>query len=353
MVSALLENLLVKTDNLIEKIFRSPQEKQPVSFSRYLTAPRKILLVPGCRLADLYLAGGFLQPLLNKFPGAQVYLLVNKAHQCLMDETERIKTIAIGHRSPHHFDGEFRRTVGLLRDEEFDWAVNLTLGGRAEALLTCYSGAKIRIGVPDEDSEKYYNLVVKNIPQSRSFTAIFGHLFRALNVDQAEGPHNPIFTLADGELKRASQFLRHRRSSRRGGKFNVLLPGWTGSEKSMERLLQKLAGRLTAGLDPLHLLIAANLAPFDELRKWAGITQYLYEFDNLRSMFAVLSSCDRVITNNAGAACILGTLGTSVGLIAAREEEIAWLENRIPDRTEVLKGEAGEFPLEKAISLTG
>ncbi|MFH1069308.1 MAG: hypothetical protein V1794_06760 [Candidatus Glassbacteria bacterium] len=348
----MLENLLVKTDSLIEKIFRFPQEKQPVSFSRYLTAPRKILLIPGATLADVYLVGGFIPPLANKFPEAQIFLLVNQEHQCLVDETERIKTIAVDHRSPHQFDGEFRRTINRLRSEEFDWAVNLTVSGRAEALLTGYSAARIRIGVPGDECEKYYNLIVRNTSPGGDFVDIFGHLFRALLLEQPCDPGFKTFKFTEAENKRARQFLRHRRSARTGGEFRVLLPYWTSGGKGVERLLQKLAGELTAGLDPLHLLIAANMVAFEELRKWVGVEQYLYEFDDLRSMFATLSFCDRVLTNNAGAACILAGLGTKVGLIATGGEEIAWVGSRIPEQTEVLKGEQGEFPMERAVSFT-
>ena len=352
MVSAILENILVKTDTLLERFFRQPENREAISFSRYITDPRKILFVPGESLLDFSLAQRFITPLLEKFPLAELTVVLRPDQACLLDKIKRVQVIPWSHRSPHPFDSAFRKTTSLLRQENFDWGMNLSCSGRSEALLTYHSEAKIRTGLPDSDNEKYYNLVVKDLPEEKSYCKRFWHIFRALQIDQPPTDGQLAFQPTEGEKRRAARFVRRRKSSKAKENFIGFVPEWNTGQKGLERLLQGFVNQLVREFDPLHLLIAENLAPAEEMRKWEEANAYLYFFDDLRQMFITLASCDRIITNSLGTACLLSSLGTRVGLVGIDEEYLSCLEMEEIENIQVLKSDEGDFPLKQVINFT-
>lgn len=352
MVSTLIENILVKTDTLLERFFRQPENREAISFSRYITDPRKILFVPGESILDFSLTQRFILPLLEKFPEAAISVVVKPEVACLLNKIKRLRVIPWSHRSPHPFDSVFRRTASLLRQENFDWGINLAWSGRSEALLTYYSGAKIRIGLPDPGNEKYYNLTVKNIPEQESFSKRFWHIFRALQIEQPAADGQLAFQPAEQENRRAARFLRRRKSSKDDRNFLGFIPEWDTGQKGLERLLHGFVNELVKEFDPLHLLIAGNLAPAEEMRKWEEASPYIYFFDDLRQMFTILASCDRIITNSVGAACLLDNFGTRIGLVGAEEEYLSCLASEEVENIRILKSDEGDFSLKQAIYFT-
>ena len=350
--STLLENILVKTDSLLERIFHNPQDQEPVSFRRYLTDPRKILFVPGENLTELVLGLTFVSPTLEKFPRAEISILVNPELACLLDNVERVNVITCGHRSPHSFDPGLRKMFSQLQEENFDLAVNLSCSGRSDALLTYNSGAKIRTGLPLPDNEKYYNLIVKNIPPQGSFTRRFACLFRALQVEGPFEPPGTVIQFTRQEHLRAEQFLRRRKSSRDDGDFIGCILEWDSSQKKMEQLLHTLLEELINELDPFHLLIAGDRMPSPVLQKYSSLTASTHLFNDLRQMLAVLAACDKVITNCVGFACLLARLGTRVGLFPTEPEHISHLGESNLENIQILQGDKGEFPLKQALSFT-
>jgi len=352
MVSSLLENILTRTDTLLERFFHPPENEQTVSFRQYLTAPRKILLIPGENLADLVLSLGFVLPLLKKFPQVEIFMLVPPEQACLIKNIPRLRPVECDHRSSYTFDGVFRKTASKLRLEKFDWSVNLTYSGRPEALLTYYSGAVIRTGLSNCENDKYYNLIVRNIPEQASFVKRFGALFRAL---QIEGPFDSISTFIkpdDTERLRAEHFLRRRKSSRNQGKFTGCAFEWRPGQKKVERYLHNFIEGLIVQIDPLHLLIAGNLVPPDDLRKWTNITAYTYNFNDLKQMIAVLSLCDKVVTNSTGLACVLGRLGTRVSLLETDTEYISRLDRKDLANIQIFKSDNNDTTLKQALKFT-
>ena len=352
MVSTLIENILVKTDTLLERFFRQPENREAISFRLYITDPRKILFVPGESLLDFSLTNRFIPPLLKKFPLARITVVVRPDHACLLDKVKRVRVIPWSHRSAHAFDSVFRRTVSLLRQENFDWGINLSRSGRSEALLAYHSEAKIRTGLPDLGNEKYYNLTVKNIPEEESFSKQFRHIFRALQIEQPTASGRLAFQPTNEEKRRAVRFLRQRKSSRVKENLIGFIPEWGAGQKGLERLLQGFVNKLVKEFDPLHLLIAGNLPPAEEIRKWEKAGSYIYFFDDLRQMFTILALCDRIITNSVGAACLLSNFDTRIGLMGAKDEYLICLEKEKIENIRILKSDEGDFPLKQAINFT-
>ena len=352
MVSTLIENILVKTDTLLERFFRQPDNREAVSFRRYITDPRKILFVPGESLLDFSLIQRFILPLLEKFPLAEITVVLRPDQACLLDKINRVRVIPWDHRSPHPFDSVFRRTASLLRQENFDWGINFSDSGRSEALLTYYSEAKIRTGLPDFENDKYYNLVVKNIPGQESLCKRLWHIFHALQIEQPSTDTPLAFHRKEEEKRRAARFIRRRKSSRVKDNFIGFVPEWNAGQKGLERLLHSFLNELIKEFDPLHLLVAGNLAPAEQMRKWEEASPYVYFFDDLRQMLTTLASCDRIITNSEGAACLLSSFGTRVGLVGAAKECLSCLEREELENIRVLKSDEGSFPLKQAINFT-
>ncbi len=328
MVAGLLDNILTRTDNLFEKMLRPPGQ-EVVSFRDHLSRPRKILLIPGVELLELIQALGFVPPLLEQFPQAEVHLLVAPEQGCLLEGLERVRPVACGCRNRFSFGSGFRRVAAALREGRFDWALNLTNSGRAELLLTRYSGARIRTGLACEEDDSYYNLIVRNIPAASSLPEQVAALFQALHVRPPLRSGLELLAPTADDRERAAHFLRRRKSARSRDCFiGCALELPPGKAARLERPLQAFIAGLTARLDPLHLLIAGNLVPEDQLRKLAASEPYLHCFPDLRQLVAVLAACDRVLTNSVGLAWLLGRMEVPVGLLGD------------PSRIERLPGEA-------------
>ncbi|MEA1996435.1 MAG: hypothetical protein U9N45_02310 [Gemmatimonadota bacterium] len=338
MVSSLLDNILTRTDTLLERLFHQPENEQTVSFKSYLTDPRKILLIPGDNLADLALSLDFFQPILHRFPMAALFVLLSPEQTCLIGNIRRVWPIACPHRSTHTFDSVFRKTVSLLRAEEFDWAVNLTYSGRPEALLTYHSGAKIRAGLPFCGNDKYYNLIVKNIPEEENFSLRFGHLFKALQVKEPFRTDPALFRPAEKELLHAENFFHHCRRAKENEKIVGCVIETLPGQKSLDRSLLSMVESLAGELDLNHLFIADNLFRGEDRNEWNEIKDFLIHFDDLRQMLTALTYCDRVITNSVGTACLLARLGVQVGLMETDSKYLARLGSEDLARIDVLTG---------------
>jgi ADP-heptose:LPS heptosyltransferase len=336
MVSALLENLLVRTDNLIERVFRSPRDREPIEFGRYLNAPERILLVADHDLAGTCLASCFIPAIRRKFPSAEIGIVLDPRHSDLFDGLELVKTWPWANRTPHQLDSGFRRLSAELRKHDYHWGLNFSSGGRAEALLTYASGAAIRTGVSRDDSDKYYNLIVKSDSAGGQIDRLV-HLLCALKLEFPGGQPDISLALTNSERQRAQRFIRQRKNSRGDGAFIGFAPEVKPGEKAMERLLQRTCNRLTAQYEPLRMMVAGNLAPAVELKKNEQLSAHLVLFDNLRQMVGALAYCDRVVTGSAGLAWLLGRMGARVALIATGKDRLAELGIKIPDNLTIIR----------------
>jgi len=350
MSNSLLENILVKTDNLFGRIFHRQEEKETVSFRTPLTDPRKILLIPGEKLADLVLSSAFITTTKARFPQAEVCILVPREYACLLENMPRVRAIEYGNRSSHPFDVNFRRVAGVLQQEKFDWAVNLNFdAGRAEGLITYHSGAKIQTGLPFPETERFYNLIIKKLPDEPRFRERFSHLFRVLQVRMPLKPVPYCIRLTDQELERGAKYVHMRKARRKKQAFIGCAPEWRAEDKALVRNLQKLLDRLSESFEPTRLLVAANLAPEDQIGKWENIAAHMHIFANLRNMLASLAACDKVITNSVGAACLLGSLGLVVGLIPTDKASISRLNKSDLRNIRIIWHDKDRFPLKQAV----
>jgi ADP-heptose:LPS heptosyltransferase len=349
MSNSLLDSILVKTDVLFERIFHRREEKETISFRNHLTDPRRILFIPGESPADLVLLSDFIKATLRKFSQAKIHILVPREQACLFENIPRVIASEYSNRSSHPFEANFRRVAANLQQENFDWAVNLSFNaGRAEALITYHSGAKIHTGVPTPETERYYNLVIKKVPDEQEFRKRFSHLFRVLQVELPSKHSANLIRLTDEELDRGAKYVRLRKSRRRSGGFIACVPEWRATEKTLVRNLQKLLERLTSSLDPTRLMVAANLAPEEQISKWENISAYVHNFANLRNMLSSLAACDKVVTNSVGVACLLGSFDVKVGLIPTDEENISRMSNYDLKNIRIIRHKKDRFPLNQA-----
>ncbi|MBW7997088.1 MAG: hypothetical protein FVQ81_11075 [Candidatus Glassbacteria bacterium] len=336
MVSTLLENILVKTDTLIERVFRPPRDREPVDFGRYLNNPEKILLIADHDLAGVCLVSCFIPTLQQKFPAAKIAVVVNPEHASLLGGMKRVTVFPWENRAPHQLDSGFRRLSAELRQRQFHWGLNMAGGGRAEALLLYAGSVMIRTGIARDDNDRYYNLIVRSGESGGIFQRLT-NLMRALKVDiPADGLELP-FTLSRSERQRAQRFIRQRKSSSGNGRFIGFAPETGPAKSSMEQLLQRTCMRLVSEYEPLHLIVAGNLASADELKKNEQLRAYLFFFDDLRRMIAALAYCDRVITGSAGLAWLLGKMGVRVALIVTGRDRLAELGIETPDTVTVIR----------------
>ncbi len=336
MVSALLENILLKTDSLIERVFRPSLDREPVEFSRYLGAPERILLIADQDLAGTCLTSCFIPALRHKFPAAEIGVVLDPRHAELFEGFEMVKTWPWANRTPHQLDSGFRRLSSELRKHDYHWGLDLSSGGRAEALLTYASGAAVRTGVSSGVNEKYYNLIVRSSSDGGVLERLV-HLLGTLKLEFPGGPPGISLALTNSERQRAQRFIRQRKKVRGGETFIGFAPEARPGKKVMERLLQRICARLAARYEPLRMMVAANLAPAVELKKNEQLSAHLVYFDNLRQMIGALACCDRVVTGSAGLAWLLGGMGARVALIVTGKDHLAELGIEIPDNLTIIR----------------
>ncbi len=329
MVSALLENILVKTDSLIERVFRLPRDHEPVEFGRYLNTPERILLIADQDLAGTCLTSCFIPAIRRKFPSTEIGIVLDPRHAELFEGLELVKTWPWANRTPHQLDSGFRRLSAELRRHDYHWGLNLGSGGRAEALLTYASGANVRTGVSRGKNDKYYNLIVRSGSDGGQIDRLV-HLLSALKLDFPGGSPDISLSLTNSERQRAQRFIRQRKSSRGSGAFIGFAPEVSPGDKVMERLLQRTCVRLAARYEPLRMMVAGNLAPAAELKKNEQLSAHLVFFDNLRQMVGALAYCDRVVTGSPGLAWLLSRMGARVALIVNRKGQPGRLGCRYP-----------------------
>lgn len=336
MVSALLENILLKTDSLIERVFRPSLDREPIEFSRYLSAPERILLIADQDLAGTCLASCFIPAIRRKFPAAEIGVVLDPSHAELFDGFEMVKTWPWANPTPHQLDSGFRRLSAELRKHDYHWGLNLSSGDRAEALLTYASGSAVRTGVSRGENEKYCNLIVRSSSDGGLLDHLV-HLLSTLKLEFPGGPPDISLTLTNSERQRAQRFIRQRKNLRGSGAFIGFAPEVRPGKKAMERLLQRICDRLAARYEPLRMMVAANLAPTVELKKNEQLSAHLVYFDNLRQMAGALAYCDRVVTGSAGLAWLLSRMGARVALIVTGRDRLAELGIEIPDNLTIIR----------------
>ncbi|MCE5272990.1 hypothetical protein LLH00_17060 [bacterium] len=327
MLEPFYDRLLAKLDSLLERFFRRPEETEAVSFQRHLGDPHKILLVPGESLDDLALAAVFIRATAERFPKAEVCVLTAPDQACLLENLGRVRAIGREHRGSHYLEGDFHKTTTLLQKENFDWAVNLSFdSARGETMIVQHSGARVRTGIPTVLSSRHYNLLLKTPPSDTLYLERMSHLFRALQVNGPFESSRPVIQPTAEELEKAVLFIRHRRRQAAGGSFIVCVPSWRPGQKSLVQNLQAFLTELTHAHDPINLVIASNLVPENESDKLEPFSACVHRFNNLRNMLAALQASDKVVTNNAGVACLVSRLGTAVDLFGFDREYLDRLD---------------------------
>ncbi|MEA2062619.1 MAG: hypothetical protein U9P14_02870, partial [Gemmatimonadota bacterium] len=326
MSNSLIESVLARTDTLLEKLFHRQDKKKSISFRTYLTGPGKILLIPGKSLSDLVFSFDFITATAERFPGAEVYVLVDARYACLMDNIPRVRCIEFENRKLHLYDGSLRKITLVLQHEEFDWAVNLSSGtSRSEGLITSSSGAKIHTGLPIPNAERYYNLIINPPRGNYGFRESLNHLFRALQIEKMPGSRQAGVLFTEQELKRGAGYVSMRKGRRKKHALAAFAPAWQEDEKALVRNLHEFYVQLSGSLDSSRMLVTANLAPDDQIADWENSAGLTHRFASLRNAIVAMACCNRVITNSVGLACLLVPFEVPVGLIPTDETEVARL----------------------------
>jgi ADP-heptose:LPS heptosyltransferase len=327
MFASFYDWLLAKLDNLLERFFRRPEESEAVSFQRHLGDPRKILLVPGDSLIDLVLSSEFITATAARFPKAEVCVLTDPDHVCLLEHLERVRAIGREHRGSHYLESDFRKTTSLLQEEHFDWAVNMSFdSARGETMIVQHCGARVRTGIPTAASSNHYNLLLKNPPSEELYQERMKHLFGMLQVNGPFEPASAVLRPTAEEDEKAALFIRHRRHQSKSGDFIICVPAWRPGQKSLVQNLHGLLTELTRSHDPFNLVIASNLVPENESDKLEPFNAFVHRFNNLRNMVAALKASDRVLTNSTGVACLVSRLGVAAELFGFDREYLTRLD---------------------------
>jgi lipopolysaccharide heptosyltransferase II len=113
-----------------------------MSFST--TEPKRILLIRLKGIGDVILSTPLFRALKKKFPSAQIDLVTRTLCEPIVRHNPHLSRVILYPEKPASF-GEMARFVSRLRDEKYDWVIDLAAEPRS-AWLTLFTGAPLRAG---------------------------------------------------------------------------------------------------------------------------------------------------------------------------------------------------------------
>ena len=340
MSNGLLENILVKTDNLLEKIFPKTESKETVSFRSILSNPAKVLLIPEDKLQDLVEAYPFIKSLQECYPAAEITVVTGSGMSSIFQEDSGINAIEYSRRSLHPFDSDFRHKAAELKRAGFDITINLSRNARrCEDLLTSASEAKIRTGIPYQTSEKYYNLIVRARYEGLSYFEKYYNLLNSMLGDFNADPESSILVLDENERSRGESFVRKRISGMLNNK-KLIAAAFELNEKN-----GKISARTISLINDLHtkfmptqLIQCANLIDSSILSKCENADSFIHRFDSIREMLAVLGACDTVLTNSPGIAVLVSRLKVNCAFLGLERNLLDNIDKAYHGDIEIIGG---------------
>lgn len=356
MSNGLLDNILVKTDSLLEKMFSRPGSRETVSFRSVLSNPDKILLIPEDKLLDLVESYPFLEALRGCYPNAEIAVITGAGMSSILQGDSAIRAIEYSRRSLHPFDSDFRRKASEIKHAGFDIAINLSRGGRrCEDLLISASEAKIRTGIPYPSSEKYYNLIVRARYEELSYFEKYSNLLNSMLGDFKADPNASILVLNESEKSRGESFVRKRISGMLNNK-KLLAAAFEMNDKNGRDSAGtiSLINNLHTRFLPTQLIQCANLIDNNVLGKCENTDAFVHRFDTLREMLAVLGACDTVLTNSPGLAILVSRLKVNCAFLGLERNLLNNIDKASHGEIEFIGGNgSGNLSNEAIKYLTG
>jgi lipopolysaccharide heptosyltransferase II len=296
--------------------------------SRTLMAPRfsRILITRLKFIGDVVLTTPILCSIRSAYPDAYIAYLGEKNAVSLLEHNPHLnEIIPFDFSRPTIF--EQPRVAFLLRQRQFDLAIDLFNNPRS-ALLTSFSGARVRVGAERKGRGRLYTIQVRDEGLPKTAIEFHDQFIRAVGIEPTTRKTRIYIT--EDERREARIYLRWIDHDSAPLDMNKPIVGfhpgatWPAKKWLPERF-GELADMLVAKLG-LQVVLFAGPNDGDTvqtvLKRSVANIKVLHNLP-LRQLAAVISHCALFIGNDAGPMHIAAAVGTpTLGLFGPGEENI-------------------------------
>ena len=284
-------------------------------------------------IGDVVLTTPLIRSLRNAFPGATIAYLGEKEAVSLLEHNPFLDEII-----PFDFQRslllEQMRVVRRLRSRKFTLAIDL-FGNPRTALLTYLSGARVRVGPDRKGRGALYTVRIRDDGKAKSAIEFHNQSLRALGITPVATRTEIFLTPAEREAGRA------RVEELAGGRRRVvgIHPGatWPAKRWLAERFAGLADALVRGGAAVVLTGGARDAGTIEEVRAASERAHPAVLNVPLRTLAAVIASCDVFVSNDAGPLHIAAAVGTpAVGLFGPGEENI-WFPYRAEDGHRALR----------------
>ncbi len=203
--------------------------------------PRKILIILLSEMGALVLAAPMLQRLREKFPRAELSVVVfekNREVARLLDSVPAGNVLTIDDRSMMSFTRDAARLFFVMRKIKFDTLIDCELFSRISSIFSFLSGAAVRVGFHPHTQEGLYRGNFINRPVlynpyhhiSRQFITLAEAVNsttcpRAKRSVATDEPQVPAVEFSAAEIETARRRLYQRAPSIEGRRLVLIYPG--------------------------------------------------------------------------------------------------------------------------------
>lgn len=307
------------------------------------TSKQKILVVTTKFLGDLIITTPGIKALRQKFPQAEIFVLVRSEYQAVLKNNPNINQIIsfdFNIRQQNFFE-RLKYELSFwkkIRNEKFDVFISLQPGDRI-AFLAWISGAKIRIAPRKQSFWFLFNKHINVFEDSISYLEYYNKIISAFTEEPVN--YKTEFIISPEDDNWSSEFLKSNNVSQK----DILISVHPGASeptkiwpsKNFVALLQKFLK-----VKNTQILIIAG--PGEE-----KLVNSITEIVNNNNVFpfyskeinktaALIKKCKLIITNDTGTRHLAVALKTPVIALMPEDNQNCWNFYDVSDKHFVIKG---------------
>jgi lipopolysaccharide heptosyltransferase II len=264
---------------------------------------KKILVIKLRAIGDVLLSTIVLKNLRHHFPDAQIDFLTEPASREVLEGNTTVDNVVI-------FDRANDRPVAFLwclRSRHYDLVIDL-FGNPRTALMTCFSGARHRVGYAFRGRRYAYNVLVRPRGGEVHNTEFNLDALRAIGIEIVD--YEIAFWFSKEEEDYAEDFVRQNRLS--GELVVALNPSGSWYTKRWGSKKFAMLGDQLVEEDKAKVLLLWGPGELEDARRIQGMMRFpaiISPKTSLKQLAALLKRCSLLVSNDAGPMHLAAILG--------------------------------------------
>ncbi len=301
----------------------SDGDQPTFSIAAALKDPKRILIIPDGRAGGLFLAASQLWAIRQRYPEAEITLLVQAQKQYIAREIPFVNSVLVYEDFLLPLSGRTRDVVRQLTEAAFDIAFLFSTEESLCPAYYCYkSGAHIRIGFERDDFPSV-NVRIVPRPEPCYEPERLALLLRTLGIPQVR--ERVSWSVSKEAAKRIrDRFLVARRPDERFVGLDVSSP--SGSRPTTKQLLA--IAEQTSKLPDARTLLFFDYRErktANRIKEALGPRALVFQTDNLPKLVALLEVCDHLIACNTDLFHLAMSMGRPVTGILSAPDVLRWV----------------------------